>query len=136
MPDSPTRDARDPQALPAGEDLALGGEVLLDIVPAGFETHGPQARDPQALDQLFRLARTYNAFTGEVGDDLLRRLYELARFGPTQSNSCPARFVFVKSAEAKAKLGPALDKGNYAKTMAAPCTVMRTDRSPLLPPTS
>ena len=95
MPDSPTRDARDPQAL-----------------------------DPQALDQLFRLARTYNAFTGEVGDDLLRRLYELARFGPTQSNSCPARFVFVKSAEAKAKLGPALDKGNYAKTMAAPCTAI------------
>lgn len=95
MPDSPTRDPRDPQAL-----------------------------EPQALDQLFRLARTYNSFTGEVGDDLLRRLYALAKFGPTQSNSCPARFVFVKSAEAKAKLGPTLDKGNYAKTMAAPCTVI------------
>ena len=32
--------------------------------------------------------------------------------------------MFVKSAEAKAKLGPALDEGNYDKTMAAPVTVI------------
>ena len=76
------------------------------------------------LDQLFLKARTYNAFSGEVDDALLRRLYDTFKFGPTQSNSCPARFVFVKSAEAKAKLGPALDKGNHDKTMAAPCTVI------------
>ena len=76
------------------------------------------------LDQLFLKARTYNAFSGEVDDALLRRLYDTFKFGPTQSNSCPARFVFVKSAAAKAKLGPALDKGNHDKTMAAPCTVI------------
>ena len=100
MPDSPSRDASDAQP------------------------PDPPALDQCALDQLFRLARTYNAFTGDVDDDLLRRLYDLARFGPTQSNSCPARFVFVKSPQAKAMLGPALDKGNYAKTMAAPCTAI------------
>ena len=77
-----------------------------------------------ALDQLFRTARTYNAFTGEVSDDTLRQLYDLLKFGPTQANTTPARFVFVKSAEAKAKLGPALDEGNYKKTMAAPVTVI------------
>ena len=77
-----------------------------------------------ALDQLFRTARTYNAFTGEVSDDTLRQLYDLLKFGPTQANTTPARFVFVKSAEAKAKLGPTLDKGNYTKTMAAPVTVI------------
>ena len=77
-----------------------------------------------ALDQLFRTARTYNAFTGEVSDETLRQLYELLKFGPTQANTTPARFVFVKSAEAKAKLGPALDEGNYKKTMAAPVTVI------------
>ena len=77
-----------------------------------------------ALDQLFRTARTYNAFSGDVDDALLHRLYDTLKFGPTQSNSCPARFVFVKSAEAKARLGPALDKGNHDKTMAAPCTVI------------
>ena len=77
-----------------------------------------------ALDQLFRTARTYNAFGGEVSDDTLRQLYDLLKFGPTQANTTPARFVFVKSAEAKAKLGPALDEGNYKKTMAAPVTVI------------
>ncbi len=83
-----------------------------------------QALEPKALDQLFRKARTFNAFGGRVDDETLRRLYDLLKFGPTQTNTCPARFVFVKSAEAKARLGPALDKGNHDKTMAAPCTVI------------
>jgi 3-hydroxypropanoate dehydrogenase len=83
-----------------------------------------EALNDTALDQLFRTARTYNAFGGEVSDDTLRQLYELLKYGPTQANTTPARFVFVKSAEAKAKLGPALDEGNYKKTMAAPVTVI------------
>ena len=82
------------------------------------------ALSPQALEQLFLKARTYNAFSGEVDDALLHRLYDLMKFGPTQTNTCPARFVFVRSAEGKAKLGPTLDKGNHDKTMAAPCTVI------------
>lgn len=77
-----------------------------------------------ALDQLFRTARTYNAFTGEVSDQTLRQLYDLLKWGPTAANTGPARFVFVKSPEAKAKLGPALDPGNYRKTMDAPVTVI------------
>jgi 3-hydroxypropanoate dehydrogenase len=77
-----------------------------------------------ALDQLFRTARTHNELGGEVSDETLRELYDLLKWGPTTGNSCPARFVFVKSAEAKAKLGPALDEGNYKKTMAAPVTVI------------
>jgi len=77
-----------------------------------------------ALDQLFRTARTHNEIGGEVGDELLHQLYDLLTWGPTTANSCPARFVFVKSAEAKAKLGPALDEGNYRKTMAAPVTAI------------
>jgi len=73
-----------------------------------------------ALDQLFRTARTYNAFGGEVSDATLHQLYDLLKFGPTEANTTPARIVFVKSPEAKAKLGPALSEGNHAKTMAAP----------------
>ena len=84
----------------------------------------PQSLDAPALDQLFRQARTYNAFSGEVGDDAIRRLYDLVKLGPTQANSGPGRFVFVKSAEGKALLGPTLDAGNHDKTMAAPCTVI------------
>ena len=81
----------------------------------------PHPLNDAALDQLFRTARTYNAFSGQVSDATLRDLYELLKLGPTQANT---RFVFVKSAQAKAKLGPALDKGNYNKTMAAPVTVI------------
>ena len=77
-----------------------------------------------SLDQLFLQARTFNRFTGEVDDATIHRLYDLLKFGPTQTNTCPARFVFVRSQEAKARLGPALDEGNYKKTMAAPCTVI------------
>ena len=80
--------------------------------------------DAPALDQLFRQARTYNAFSGDVDDTLLHRLYDLLKFGPTTANTCPARFVFVRSAEAKARLEPALDAGNHDKTMAAPVTVI------------
>lgn len=78
----------------------------------------------ESLDQLFRTARTHNRLGGEVSDDTLRQLYDLLKWGPTTANASPARFVFVKSAEAKAKLGPCLSEGNYDKTMAAPVTVI------------
>ena len=77
-----------------------------------------------ALDQLFRTARTHNVLGGEVGDDTLRALYELLKWGPTTANASPARFVFVKSAQAKARLAPALDDGNRDKTLAAPVTAI------------
>jgi len=94
-------------------------------MPASPSTPSPDATlDPRALDQLFRQARTYNAFSGTVDDATLHQLYDLLKFGPTTANTCPARFVFVRSPEAKAKLEPALDAGNHDKTMAAPVTVI------------
>ena len=81
--------------------------------------------DPAALDLVFRTARTYRAWDGRPVDDAtLRELHELMKWGPTTGNSCPARFVFVKSAEAKARLRPALDAGNVVQTMAAPVTAI------------
>ena len=82
-----------------------------------------------ALDQLFREARTFNAFLDKpVSDALLHQVYDLAKFGPTSANSSPARIVFVKSKEAKARLEPFLSEGNRAKTMAAPVTaIVATD---------
>jgi 3-hydroxypropanoate dehydrogenase len=78
-----------------------------------------------ALDQLFRKARTYNAFLPrEVTDEQLHELYELAKFGPTAANSTPMRVVFVKSKEAKEKLAPFLADTNRDKTMAAPVTAI------------
>jgi 3-hydroxypropanoate dehydrogenase len=78
-----------------------------------------------ALDQLFRNARTHNGWQPKPVDDaLLRQLVELVLLGPTSANSSPGRFVFVKSQEAKEKLRPALSAGNLEKTMAAPVTVI------------
>ena len=80
--------------------------------------------EPAALDTLFVQARTYNAFSGEIDDATLHRLYDLLKFGPTTANASPARFVFVRSKEAKKRLEPALSEGNHDKTMAAPVTVI------------
>jgi 3-hydroxypropanoate dehydrogenase len=81
--------------------------------------------DDAALDLLFREARTHNGWTDRpVGDDLLHRLYELMRMGPTSANCSPARIVFVKSPEAKERLAPALSSGNRAKTLQAPVTAI------------
>ncbi|MEA0927926.1 malonic semialdehyde reductase [Xanthomonas campestris] len=78
-----------------------------------------------ALDQLFRTARTQNAFLDTpVSEDLLRELYDLVKWGPTAANGSPARFVFVTAAEGKEKLKPALSEGNAAKTLAAPVTAI------------
>jgi 3-hydroxypropanoate dehydrogenase len=83
------------------------------------------ALDDHALDQLFRTARTYNVFRDEpISDDTIRQLYDLLKWGPTAFNAQPARYVFVRSPEAKAKLAPALSSGNRDKTLAAPLTVI------------
>src|SRR5436853_3493587 len=74
-----------------------------------------------ALDRLFRTARSFNDFTTQpVTDAELRALYELAKWGPTTANSQPQRVVFVKSAEAKAKLAPSLSSQNRQKALGAP----------------
>src|SRR4029077_10171064 len=78
-----------------------------------------------ALDQLFREARTHSVWLPEpVPVELLRKVYELARLGPTSANASPARFVFLTTPGAKARLQPALGPGNVEKTMAAPVTAI------------
>jgi 3-hydroxypropanoate dehydrogenase len=80
------------------------------------------------LDQLFRNARTHNPLIGEVPDALLHELVDLLKLGPTSANCNPARFLFVKSREAKERLKPHLSEGNLDKTMKAPvCTIIGYD---------
>ncbi len=84
-----------------------------------------QPLDSEALDQLFRTARTINVWRDKsVSDEQITALYDLVKMGPTSGNCCPARFYFVKSAEAKEKLRPHLSAGNVDKVMAAPVTVI------------
>ena len=81
--------------------------------------------DDLALDQLFRAARTQNKWQDRpVPDAKLHELYDLLKWGPTSANSSPARFVFIRTPEGKAKLKEALSAGNTEKTMTAPVTVI------------
>lgn len=78
-----------------------------------------------SLDQLFREARTRGAWHDkDVPDALLHELVDLVKLGPTSGNCSPARFVFVRSREAKERLKPFLSEGNREKTMKAPVCVI------------
>ena len=79
----------------------------------------------EGLDLIFREARTHNDWEPrEVARPLLQAVYDLMKWGPTSANCSPARFVFVASPEAKARLKPFLSGNNAEKTMKAPCCVI------------
>jgi nitroreductase len=81
--------------------------------------------DNRALDQLFRTARTRNAWAEQpVAERQLRELYDLMKFGPTSGNCCPARFIWVTSAQGKSRLSALAAPNNSPKILAAPVTVI------------
>jgi 3-hydroxypropanoate dehydrogenase len=83
------------------------------------------ALSPEALNQLFLTARTPNGWTdAPVSDEVILQLYDLLKWGPTSSNSCPARFVWVRSHEGKERLASVAMPPNRAKILAAPVTVI------------
>lgn len=87
------------------------------------------AIDAAALDQIFLQARTHNAWQPrELSDELLRKLVDIMKMGPTSANCSPARIIFVKSNEAKARLKPLLMESNQPKMLAAPvCAILGYD---------
>jgi 3-hydroxypropanoate dehydrogenase len=77
------------------------------------------------LETLFLAARTQNGYLPTpVSDEQLQRLYDVLKWGPTSANCSPARFVFVRSPEAKALLLPCVSPGNAKKVEQAPVTVL------------
>jgi 3-hydroxypropanoate dehydrogenase len=79
----------------------------------------------EALDRLFRSARTFSHWLDQpVSDDALRQLYDLMKWGPTSMNGGPARILFLRTAEAKQRLVPALAQGNVEKVLRAPVTAI------------
>jgi len=81
--------------------------------------------DAAALAQLFTEARTRNGWKSDpIPEPVLHELYDLVKFGPTAANSTPARFVFVTSPEAKARLAALSSGSNGPKILAAPVTVI------------
>src|SRR2546422_1643298 len=79
----------------------------------------------EALDNLFRKARTHRAWLPKpVPDDLLRQVYDLMKWAPTSADCSPIRILFLRTPEAKERLKPALSPGNVEKTMTAPVTAI------------
>lgn len=81
--------------------------------------------DEAALDQLFRNARTHNAWLPRpVPQETLQALYDLMKWGPTSANTCPLRIVFAQSRDAKERLAACMNPGNVDKTLQAPVTAV------------
>jgi 3-hydroxypropanoate dehydrogenase len=84
-----------------------------------------EALSDDVLDRLFRTARSFSYWLDRpVSDHMLNRLYDLMKWGPTSVNGCPARILFLRTAEAKQRLVPALATTNVEKVLAAPVTAI------------
>lgn len=78
-----------------------------------------------AIDLILKDARSHYAWSPKpVSDDLLREIFEITVSGPTSMNTCPARFVFVRSLASKTRLAKSLKAKNIDKMMAAPVTAI------------
>ncbi len=78
-----------------------------------------------ALDQLFREARTYNGWLDKpVTHEQITAIYDLMKMGPTSANMQPGRFIWVQSEEQKQRLAQLASEGNKEKVLAAPVTVI------------
>lgn len=76
------------------------------------------------IEEIFH-DRTCSKFLNRpVNKDLLIKIYDLAKLGPTSGNCCPLRIVFVQSQAEKSKLYKALMEGNIEKTKSAPLTAL------------
>lgn len=100
-----------------------------DEVPETPHAHNEPPNAPACLDRIFFSARTFRAWRHEpLPTEVLHRLYDALRMGPTANNSAPARFVFIASQSAKDRLEPHLSEGNRAKVRAAPvCAIVAYD---------
>jgi nitroreductase len=82
-----------------------------------------------ALDLLFREARSYNAWLDrDVSEVDIHAIWELMKMGPTSANQLPARLVWCKSPDAKARLAQyAMDKNQPKITGAPVCVIVGMD---------
>lgn len=81
--------------------------------------------DDASLDLILRDARSHYAWTEKpVSDDLLKTIFDITIQGPTSMNTCPARFVFVRSDAAKDRLAKSLKPKNVEKMRSAPVTAI------------
>ncbi len=77
------------------------------------------------IESVFENARSHGQWLPTaVGDELLRALYERAKWGPTSMNCQPMRLRFVTSPQAKQQLVACVNPANQPKVLGAPVTVI------------
>ncbi|MEL6609375.1 MAG: malonic semialdehyde reductase [Pseudomonadota bacterium] len=77
------------------------------------------------IDLILSGARSHYAWTDRpVSEALLHELFDITKMGPTSMNTCPARFIFVRSEAGKERLSKALKPANVPKVMGAPVTAI------------
>ncbi len=117
------------QTTPARPPVPDG--VQLDALRAAAqdEVRALRARaasaDSDAIELLLTGARSHYAWTDRpVTDAQIKAIYDIAKMGPTSMNGCPARFVFVRSEDGKARIAKSLKPANVKKMMSAPVTAI------------
>ena len=107
-----------------GNDSMDGIRAQAQAAVRDLRRRKPQL-DEASIDLILRDARSHYAWQDRpVPEEMLRNLYDIVRQGPTSMNTCPARFLFVTSAEGKARIAKALKPANVAKMQAAPVTAI------------
>lgn len=112
-----------------GEAMIAADLAVPEVKTTFGETFAPKTfpydLDAPELARAFLHARTPRAWTDRpVEEETLQHLYDLVKLGPTSANSTPARFVFLRSQEARERLRPALTHGNVEAVMTAPVTAI------------
>lgn len=108
---------------PTGKDLEmLRAKAQADIQNLRARVDG---LDQDSISLILEEARSHYAWTDKpVTDEQIHRIYDITKMGSTSMNSCPARFVHVRSKEGKEKLAKSLKPANVAKMMGAPVTTI------------
>lgn len=85
--------------------------------------------DDDSIQVILSGARSHYAWKDKpVPESLLQEIYTITALGATSMNSCPARFIFVRSDEARARLAKSLKAKNVEKMMSAPvCVIIAHD---------
>lgn len=84
-----------------------------------------QPLDDDALDLLFRTARTYNGYLDQpVTTEQLVAIWDLMKMGPTSANMLPARLIWCTTDAAKQKLAALCLPANAEKVLSAPVSVI------------
>ena len=76
------------------------------------------------IDSIFG-DRTCSKFLDkQVSKEMLVKIYDLMKMGPTSANACPLRIVFVQNSLEKEKLCKTAMEANIAKIKSAPVTAL------------